>query len=70
MDLYTRTALTNTRHSDLLREADAARLAADGAPAGIGMAMRARSDRLRSLIAKPRPTRTSAPSLRKAPIHS
>lgn len=28
MDLYTRTAMTSTRHSDLLREADDARLAA------------------------------------------
>jgi hypothetical protein len=28
MDLYTRTTLTNTRHSDLLAEAKAARLAA------------------------------------------
>lgn len=32
MDLYTKTALTNTRHHDLLAEADAARLAAEGAP--------------------------------------
>jgi hypothetical protein len=30
MDLYTQTAMTSTRHSDLLREADNARLAATG----------------------------------------
>jgi hypothetical protein len=29
MDLYTRTAMTSTRHSDLVREADNARLVAN-----------------------------------------
>ncbi len=53
MDLYTKTVLTNTRHSDLLAEADAARLADDGRP-GAGAQLRTAATRFVNRITKAR----------------
>jgi hypothetical protein len=51
MDLYTRTAMTSTRHGDLLREADNARLAANGETTSPFGAVRRPVARLRSRLA-------------------
>ena len=71
MDLYTKTALTNTRHSDLLAEAHAARLAADGRPrTGVGSLVRAAGDRLTTIVSEARSRRVVRASPRKAAASS
>jgi hypothetical protein len=51
MDLYTRTQMTSTRHADLLREADDARLAATGPTAGRFANVRRTASHLRTRLA-------------------
>ena len=51
MDLYTRTAMASTRHSDLTHEADNARLAATGETANRFDTVRRSATHLRTRLA-------------------
>ena len=70
MDLYTSTALQNTRHNDLLAEADAARLAADGKPHGLRVALRAAGAQLAGFVSEARSARVVQTAAHKAPANS
>jgi len=71
MDLYTTTALQNTRHQNLLAEADAARLASDAKPrADVGSLIRAAGERLTGLVSEARSARVARTSPHKAAAHS
>ena len=71
MDRYTSTALQSTRHQDLLAEADAARLAADGkARTGIGSLVRSAGDKLTGMFSESRSARVVGTSSRAAAAKS
>ena len=71
MDLYTRTALTNTRHQDLLNEAANDRLTGDARAADITSAVRSVGGSLIGRIAAvTHQVRTARTSPRKAAAHS
>jgi hypothetical protein len=71
MDLYTSTALQNTRHGDLLAEADAARLAADGKTrSGVGSLVRSAGEKLTGLFSEARSARVVGTSPRAAAAKS
>jgi len=70
MDLYTSTARQNTRHHDLLAEADAARLVAGGQPRGLRAVVRAAGVQLAAIVSEARSARVVRTSARKASANS
>jgi len=70
MDLYTSTALQNTRHQDLLAEANAARLADDGTPRGLAAVVRTARGHLAGMISEVRSARVVRTAQHKAAANS
>ena len=61
MDIYSKTAFVNTRHHDLMAEADAARLAATVTTPGPGAMIRATGERLARIVSEARAARVVRP---------